>query len=779
MYIPINWLKDFVTIKQTPEKVAEVLTLGGFEVEKIEHKGEGLSGVVVGQIKTIVSHAEADKLVVCKVTIGKKELLTIVCGARNIKAGDKVPVAVVGTVLLNGLKIERRRIRGVDSEGMLCAEDELGLGDDHAGILILPAAAKIGQKLAVALKMNEAVLDVTVSPNRADCFSVVGLANEYAALTNQKFNDKKITVPENNKHQTAKILSVQIKDQVLCPKYTARVVKGVTVGPSPQWLQSRLRLGGITPINNIVDSTNYVMLERGQPLHAFDLQAVDGGKIVVRKAGKDKTFITLDGKERQLSPSMLMIADAKKPIAIAGVMGGQNSEIKKSTTDVVIESALFKPLSIRTTRQKLGLVTEASNRFEKGLWWDLPEWAVDRAAKLMAEIAGGTVAAGRVERSRKKPSQPTIITVRFDYIRNLIGRSISPAAISDYVTKLHCSITKKDKETITIVIPSWRQDLKSPADIVEEVGRLYGWNKIKPAPITAPLRPVSLPPAVYWLRKIKQALVGCGMTEVSNYSFYGRDLMRQFSLQEKKHYQIENPLNPEQKYLRTSLIPRLFENIVKSYQSHEQLALFESGTVFNKSTKQLPKEQSMIAGIFYNKRQHKAVDQTLGQAKAVLYLMMKRLGINDWQIVSSDRSIRVNSKTIGTYGWVTTVTAQKLPQLPAWFEIDLARLAAVIPDKPAYKPISPYPAIERDMTFIADAQTNYYELQTAIQKIHPLITEVVGIGIPYQESGNRYSITFRLVYRSPDRTLQAKEAEMIEREVAADLLKQFNLKIKK
>ncbi len=346
MLLSLNWLKEYVKFTQTPEQVADILTQGGFEVENIIRYGQDFDNIFVGQIKTIINHAEADKLSVCKVDVGKKQLLNIVCGAKNIKPGQRVSVAVVGAKLPNGLKIESRKIRGVDSEGMICAEDELGLGNDHQGIMVLDDKLRIGAKFGKATGFEDVILDLSLTPNRPDSFSVIGLAREFAALTGLKFIAPKLKLEESKKYSSNKIISVNIKDKKLCPKYTARVVKGVKVKASPQWLQARLMLSGIKPINNIVDVTNFVMLETGQPLHAFDLANIKGRKINIRKAGKENKFTTLDDVERKLYKNMLMIADARESIAVAGVMGGQNSEISKNTKDIVIESAIFDSLML-------------------------------------------------------------------------------------------------------------------------------------------------------------------------------------------------------------------------------------------------------------------------------------------------------------------------------------------------------------------------------------------------------------------------------------------------
>jgi len=784
MYLSFNWLKEFVKLKQSPEQVAEVLTHAGFEVEKIDYWGKGLENVLVGQIKTIVSHAEADKLSVCKVDVGRAKLMNIVCAAKNIKPGQKVPVALIDAVLPSGIRIERRRIRGIDSEGMLCAEDELGLGDDHRGILILDKDLKVGKKFGQAIGLEDIVLDITVSPNRADGFSVLGLAREFAALSGQKLVHKKVEVKESKKHSIKKLLSVRIADYDLCPKYTARVVSNVKVKQSPEWLKSRLLVAGIKPINNIVDISNYVMLEMGQPLHTFDMAKVKGRKIVVRKAGKDKKFVTLDREERKLASDMLVIADSKEPIAVAGVIGGKNSEISRETKDVVIESAIFKPISIRKTRQKLGLITEASTRFEKGIWWDLPEAAADRAAQLMQELASGEVAKGIIIASKVKTYKPTTIKVSLDYTNKLIGRNFTETEVIKNLEKLNFTVAKAGKDEIKVTVPSWRQDVKIPADVVEEIGRMYGWNNLKSAPIYAELKPVSLTPEQQVQKKIKDILVACGMTEVLNYSFYGKSLIDQFGLDIKKHYKVENPLNPEQEYLRTSLVPRLFENLMKNYQGKSKVDLFEVGTVFNKTAQGMPEEKTMLAGIVYQKGDSGFRGE---KGKSVIISALCRgLNINDSSVIYSpiegelkpEVGININGVIVGEMGHVQ-INIQKLKGLPFWFEIDLLKLISVAEKKREYKPLADYPSVERDMSFVVLAEeVSYQDIARLIKNIDPLIVAVQPLRL-HKISDHKRSATFRIIYQAPGRTLKSEEVEEIEKRIIREMFNKFKAELKK
>jgi len=780
MNLSLNWLKEFVTYTQTPEKIAEIFSLGAFEVEKLVELGTGLEDVVIGDVRTVVSHPGADKLHVCKVDVGRKQLQNIVCGAPNVKAGQKVAVALVGTTLPNGIKIERRRIRGVDSEGMICAEDELRLGEEHNGIMVLDPSLKTGKKFLQAIKLNDTALDLSIQPNRTDGFSVIGLAREFAALSGQKFTERKVTVPESKKVTTNKLLSVQIRNYDLCPKYTARIVQNVKIGPSPDWMQSRLRVSGVKPINNIVDITNYVMLEYGQPLHAFDYTKVQGKKIIIRTAGADKQFQTLDGNMRRLSPEMLMIADDKGPVAIAGVMGGNNSEITKSTKDIVIESAIFKAVSVRKTRQKLGLVTEASTRFEKGIWWDLPEQAADRAAQLMAKYAAGEVAKGIISVSKEKIKKPMVVTVKVDYISSLIGRKFSVAEVTKYLERLFFKITQGNGSTLKVTVPSWRQDISLPADVVEEVGRLYGWNKLKSAPIIGALKPVVLSDEQQLEKKLKDILVSLGMTEVYNYSFYGKRLIDQFDLDEKKHFKVQNPLNPEQEYLRTTLVPRLFENVLSQYQQYDSISLFEIGNVFNKTPKELPEEKVVLTGLFYYKKNMAEAHQRMSGLLNVLY---DQLGIYE-RITSSisekEKGVQImlNNQRIGKKGWIRAGT-WKSGEEPVFFEFHLDKILTSINTSKRYNPISQFPSVVHDITFITPVDTNFQEIVNVIKETSATVVDIRAAKELYKDSDTTRSATFTLTMQAHDHTLTSEEIEKVRNQIIETVAKKFNMKIKK
>lgn len=779
MKLSLNWLKEYIKIKQTPEQLAEVLTLAGIEVESIEKLGSGLDQIIVGQIKTMVDHAEADRLRVCKVDIGASQLLNIVCGASNIRAGDKVPVVLVGATLPNGMKIEARRIRGVDSEGMLCAEDELGLGEDHAGIMILDSDLRVGQKLGKAIGLDDVVLDLALTPNRADWFSVLGLARELSAILNLVMNVKKYPMKEDSKTDVKKWLKVQVNDYNLCPKYVARVVRDVKIGESPAWLKSRLIVSGMKPINNVVDITNYVMLEMGQPLHAFDYDKIGGHKIIVRRAKAGEKTLTLDNEDRKLENTMLVIADSKKPVAIAGVMGGLDSEVNKSTKNVVIESAIFKPISIRKTRQKLNLVTEASMRFEKGIWWTLPEQSADRAAALMSQLAGAEVVKDKIVCQTKKVPKQKTIKASLDYINKIIGLTFKIKQAKDILESLRFKVQVTKDNILYVNPPSFRPDVKLPADVAEEVGRLYGWNNIKPVPIYAELKPVRLPDEKYWEREIKELLAAAGLTETLNYSFYSKNLMDKFSFQEKDHYKLINPLNPEQAYLRISLLPRLIDNVSQNAPNYETIKLFEMGHVYKKSRKEMPEENQYLAAVVFGKKYE------FYQLKGVLNKLLDSLQIKNAEYRRADNQVLagaeifIKNQKIGHVGNVNSIISEKckVPGKISAFELDFNKLLRFA-GQVTYKPVSDFPSVERDLALVVDDKVTYTDLFEEIKDFSPLIVAVEGFDLYVMPDG-RKSMAFHLVFQSPARTLKSEEVDEIQEQIVEKLGRRFKAVLRK
>ncbi len=763
MKLSLIWLKDYIKIKFSPEKLAELLSFSGTEVEAIEQAG-ALEKVVVAEILEIKSHPNADKLQLATVDIGRKKL-TIVCGAPNIKVGQKVPLAMVGAVLPNGLEIKKAVIRGVESEGMLCAEDELGLSDDHSGIMILESTAKIGENV-VKGSGQAAVLDLAITPNRADCFSVLGLAREVSALTGEKVKWPAIRFPKISKEKID--FQVKVEDKKLCPKYTVRVIKNITIKESPSWLKERLSAAGMRPINNVVDVTNFVMLEMGQPLHAFDKKKVS--EIIVRKVKKGEKIMTIDGESRELDESMLVIADAKKPIAVAGVMGGLESEVTVKTTDIILESAQFNPVSVRKTGQKLGLRSEASLRFEKSIDWQITEVASDRAAALIAELGGGEVAEEQIIVAAKK-FQPATIKLSLNYLNNLLGAEIPKAKVTAYLKALGFEV-KDSKGELNVKVPSWREDVKIPADLVEEVGRLFDYNKLKPSYLTAELRPVILSQEKQLVRKIQDILVGAGFSEVINYSFYGQTPC---CCGPDYHLEVANPINPDQRYLRLDLEPRIKENIEKNIREFEQVKIFEIGQTYHPHQKgELPEEKKMLAAAYAAKKLKG--ETAIDYLKGLTQLLFEELNIDsekiNFSLLKDVLGIKIdyNNKFLGTI-----IFNQQLNY--GLLRLTLDELVKDASARKIYQPLAKFPAIIRDLAFEVEKNVLYNEIKEAVKRMDKLIVGVDYLST-YHLSDNKKSLAFRVIYQSAERTLRSEEVDKIQEIIIKELDKKFKAKLR-
>ena len=554
MRLPISWLKEYVDFDDTPQGLAAKLTFSGTEVEGIETIGSTYEGIVVGEVLEVNKHPNADKLTLCRVNTGSGEM-TVVCGAPNVRPGIKVPFARVGVTLPNGVKLKSAKIRGVVSEGMLCAEDELKLSEDHSGLMILDGKWAPGTPLSEILGPPETVLDLEVTPNRPDCLSVLGMAREVAALYGTQLKWPAVRVGESDE-RVENLTSVDVADEVGCPRYTARILRDVKIGPSPAWMKRRLELSGIRAINNVVDITNYVMLECGQPLHAFDQALLAEGIILVRRVVEGEKMATLDGIDRPLTPNMLVIADAHKPVAVAGVMGGAGSEIRDDTKTVLLESAFFKPQDIRATAKKLGMMTESSYRFERGVDIGCTEWASLRAAALMVAHAGGTLARGVID-VYSRPRAERTVACRFDRVRSLLGVDVLNDQIKNAFQSLMLPVTESNDAVCTVQIPSFRVDLEKEVDLIEEFARIYGLDKIPlPAPKAA-LVPGADDKPVQAAIACRQHLVGLGLRETMNYSFVSDHLLNLFDPSDVQHRVVlPNPVNLEQATLRPSLVPR-------------------------------------------------------------------------------------------------------------------------------------------------------------------------------------------------------------------------------
>ncbi|MDL2280124.1 phenylalanine--tRNA ligase subunit beta, partial [Desulfovibrio sp. OttesenSCG-928-G11] len=581
MLLSLNWLREFVPYAGTGAELGERLTMVGLELDGLEKPFEALRPIVVGQVVQCGPHPEADKLSVCKVDVGD-EVLDIVCGAPNVALDQKVAVVRVGVTLPGGLKVKKARLRGAASNGMICSEFELGLSDEHDGIMVLDPGASVGSSLLEALQLDDEVLDVSVTPNRGDCLSVLGLARETAAISGLP-----LTLPDFEKRlggeDASALLKVDILDPGLCPLYHGLVIEDARQAKSPDWLRFRLRAVGVRPISNLVDSTNYVLMELGQPLHAFDLDSLRGGRITVRAADAGERFSTLDGQERLLTPADITIRDAEGVIALGGVMGGLDSEIKAQSRRVFLESAIFNPPSIRRTSRRLGLASESSFRFERGVDQTGATFALERAAHLMAGLSGGFVRPGLIK-AEPRPWQAPVLRLRKERAQSLLGIDLQDDFCRSTLQNLGCEVKEAGIGLFDVSPPGWRRDLCREADLIEEIVRIYGVDRVPPVlpAIVRDLDRAGLPEARHdFISRVKHWGRGAGLSEIITYSFVSTRELDFLGMPEAGRIHIMNPLSDDLNVLRPHLAPGLLAALRNNLaQGAASVRLFESATAF-------------------------------------------------------------------------------------------------------------------------------------------------------------------------------------------------------
>ena len=720
MRISLNWLKEFVDIPVDPDTLADDLTMLGLEIETIDRPGQGIHDVVVGKILSINAHPDADKLVVCKTDVGEGEPLQIVCGAKNMKAGDHVPTAKVGAELAGGFAIARRKMRGIESFGMMCSAQELGMGEDHSGLLILNKNAPVGADIIPILGLDDVIYEIEVTPNRNDWASMIGVARELAALYHKPYRKKEISIEESGE-AAARISSVSIEAPEHCPRYAGRILTNITIGPSPQWLCQRLIAAGQRPINNVVDITNFVLLETGHPLHAFDYDRLGEHRIVVRLARPGETMRTLDGEDRNLHPEMLVIADAREAVALAGIMGGEDSEVGEKTTRVFLESAYFSPTSIRRTARALGMMTEASQRFQRGADPVMLRYALDRAAQLMQELAGAQVAPGVLD-EYPKPLSNNVITLRYSRTNHLLGTDVEDAMQCDILTRLGFEAQEADPGKCAFGVPSWRHDCTQEVDLIEEVARLNGYDQ---TPVTLPqVRPVehTFAPEEVKVRFLRKQLVTKGLTEVMNMTFTSPQEVRKAGLSDEylDMVALQNPLSENHATMRTSLLPGLLANVSANVRhGSPDVRIFEIGPVYYPQPKaDLPRQETRLAVALsgYTADNHWSVAQRLTgfhDIKGILEAVLDGFGLQatfepgDLATLRSGACARVlvGDAHIGWIGQVAGDITQvyDIQEHTCVFEVDLGSLVGAPTPVNRFQPIPVFPPSLRDMALVVDA----------------------------------------------------------------------------
>ena len=781
MKVSLKWLRDYVDIDITPQELADRLTMAGLEVDAVEDYTPAFTGVVTARILTMRRHPDADKLHLLEVTTGG-EPLPIVCGAPNMKPGDVVALATVGAVIPGGYTIKSSKIRGEASEGMLCSEDELGIGPDASGLLILPPETPLGKNLVDVLDLRDTVLDIGVTPNRADCLSIVGIAREAAVLCGKKLRYPKIAFKESAE-DIRTLTSVEIQDPDFCPRYTARMVKGVRIQPSPKWMRERLEAVGLRSINNVVDVTNFVMMELGQPLHAFDFRFLEEGRIVVRRSREGEPFVSLDGKTRTLNAETLMICDGRKPVAIAGIMGGENSEVKDDTETVLLESAYFNPSTIRRGARFLGMGTDAAFRFERGIDPEGVVRALDRAAQLIADLSGGRVCSGFIDTYPGKIPVSGPIQVRLDRMEAILGTAVKAAEATAIFKGLEMTVKKEGKGVLSVTPPPFRVDLWREIDLIEEIARIHGFDKI---PVTVPAIPV---PGDLHDRKrefetaVRDALNGLGFTEALNYSFVSPSSADALGLAEgdegRRFVRIANPLTEDQSVMRTTLLYGLLETMRRNVNAGSpDLKLFELGKVFiARGEAELPREVDKIAllvsGSRYGENWHfPSLPADFYDIKGALETLAAFLRAGELRFEAATdipwlhpgRAARVFSggKGIGSFGELHPDAAARMDLRGRAFvcEIEAEPLGEGATAAVCYRDYSRFPSMTRDVAFLVGMEAEAAKMIGLARSAGEELLETVdvfdvysGEGIP----GGMKSLGLRFTYRSASKTLTDEE----------------------
>lgn len=812
MRISFNWLRRYIAFNSTPEEAAQILTSVGLEVEKVEHLGRHLDRFVVGEVVAAEKHPNADKLTVCQVRVenDSASLLQIVCGAPNVKRNQKVVVGLVGATVPRNqhdpdgkpFVLTKVKLRGVESNGMICSEYELGIGDDAEGILVLDNDAVVGTTLAQHLGLDDTVFEIGVTPNRPDCLSHIGVARELAAATGAK-----LLLPEEKswtegKEKISNNLTVDVVNTIACPRYSAAMISNVRIGPSPSWLQNYLKAVGVRPINNVVDVTNFVMYEMGQPLHAFDYQRIAGKKIIVQNARKGEHFTTLDEKEHTLSENMLMICDAEKAIAVAGVMGGLNSEISATTTVVVLESAFFSPTSIRRTSKQLGISTDASQRFERGIDPNGTVVAVRRAASLIAEITGGKILEGVIDIYPTEIS-PRTIELRVSRVNQILGTDLNAAEINQYLSSINIHVQSTSSEMFSCTVPTFRPDLLEEIDLIEEVARLHGYNNIEDKMISAINFKSMHVAGESAADRVRSWLASNGFHETISNSMMDPTDAEIFSVRLVK---IINPLSKEMSVMRPSLLPSLLQNIYFN-QNHgtKDLQLFEIGKVYEESKAR--SDNDPVAGFHEEERlcialtgkrhlrtwfnEDRLVD--IFDIKGVIETLFVKISLDKIRFIYYDSSSSLTVQTIGieingTYsgylGKVSSALLQKFQIENDVYvaEINLAHIKKQGRSFKQFTQLSKFPSVLRDLAFLVPKKIFVHDVETEIFKSGGSLLKQVTLFDVYEGKNlpeNMKSVAFSLHFIPEEKTLTDAEIDAATSKIAEAVELKFGAELRR
>ncbi|SMP14330.1 phenylalanyl-tRNA synthetase beta subunit [Desulfurobacterium pacificum] len=784
MKITYNWLKEFIDISDlTPQEVADILTDIGIEVDSVSYAAENLEKVVTGKILSITKHPNADKLKICQVDVGN-ETIQIVTGADNVFEGAIVPVALHGAKLPIGIRIKRSKLRGEVSNGMLCSEAELGLTDSSPGIMILPENTEIGKDIVEVLGLNDWIIEYEITTNRPDALSVLGIARELKAVLN-----KPIVLPdtsfETGSFKAENEAELEVLDSAACPRYTGFIVKGIKNAQSPLWMQVRLYLVGLRPINAVVDATNYVMYELGQPLHAFDLEKLAGKKVVVRRAKDGEKILTLDGTERKLTSDDLVIADAEKPVAIAGIMGGEESGTTLETENILLESAHFDPMTIRKTSKRLNLSTDSSYRFERGADIEACEFAAARTLHLIQKVCSGEVAEGRLEHY-PKPYTPKVIVFNPEKSSRLLGVQIPARKSSEILSNLGFTV-KKEQDYIVVKVPSWRKyDVTREVDLIEEVARIYGMKNITS---TYPLMHSNVKKdyRYFYIQEIKEFIASHGYNEAINYSFIGEKLYSKFGFDVSKLTKIANPLSEEWVYMRDYLFPSLVQNAVNNINRNEKdVALFEVAKIFVNKGEKLPEEPLHVAFLLTGKVKddlYRERNADFYDIKGIVESLLEKLNVNAEFTAQNEKpflhpgqsaKITVDGEEVGFIGKLHPDVTEKFEIKQDIFiaELNLDKLLSeALSKKVTFKQIPKFPPVTRDIAVVVEKEKPVAEIENVIRSKAKYLESLKlfdvyeGKGIPE----GKKSVAFSLRFRAKDKTLSDEEVNTIMNAIIKEL----------
>lgn len=810
MQVSIKWLKDYIDFTETPEQLADKLTMAGIPVENVVDPGEGLEKVVTGRIEKLEPHQNSDHLQICTMNVGLAENIIIVTGAQNVAEGQVVPVAMVGAHLPNGMKISKGKLRGVASNGMLCSAQELKLDleklpeEQKTGIFILPSDTPVGIPAKDVLGLNDVVLEFELTANRADCFSVFGLVREIAAITGNKPHFPEIKVNEDDNTKLNDIFSVEIADPDLCSRFSTRMLKNVKIGPSPEWMQQRLEGAGIRSINNVVDVTNFVMIELGHPMHAYDYDKITGKKLIARRAVEGEELHTLDDTSRKAKGEMLVIADSEKAAGLAGIMGGFETEITDTTTTVVLESADFYGPCIRRTARACGLSSEASGRFERGVDSETTIKALDRAAQLLQEMGACTICEGIVD-VYPNPKQANYVTFTPEQINNHLGTNIAKDVMLNIITSVGFDVTKDENDEITIKVPSWRNDVTCMADISEEIARLHGFDKIKSTLPNGVSMQGTQSAKQTFIDKVKASLSSQGLYETISFALTNEETFNKLNIPQdsplRKAVPIMNPLSDEYPLVRTTLLSSIFDNLARNLaRKNDDVALFEVGSVFFPKAlpvTELPDEVVKIAGAITGRRNAQGWNQTndmvdFYDAKGIIEELLANLRVTRYTVEAGTHYAMHPGKTalfkkgrdvIATVGEVhpAVLSAYGITKPVYIFELDATTVMKYMAKDLKYKALPKYPATSRDLAMLVDVDVNAADIEKAMTKAAGQNLTQITLFDVYtgkQVEEGKKSLAFSLTFQSNDKTLTDAEIDPAIEKIVAKLQKDFNANLR-